>query len=98
VFHFVQDRPKVNYRRPNEVAQRQNRFRLPSPDSGNFSMPEFRLYRLRADDSIINCVEFTGPDDAAATAEAIRIDHSDHIEIWNGSRKVSRVAPKDKRG
>jgi hypothetical protein len=60
-------------------------------------MPEFRLYRLRADNSVIDRVDFIGPDDAAATAEAIRIDHAEYIEIWNGSRMVSRVAPKESR-
>jgi hypothetical protein len=57
-------------------------------------VPEYRLYRLRADDSIIEPINLVVPDDDAAIAEAIRIDHAAYIEIWSGTRLVSRVAPK----
>lgn len=56
-------------------------------------MPEYRLYRLHVDDSVFDRVDYIGPDDAAAIAEAIRIDHAEYVEIWNGVRKVTRVAP-----
>ena len=57
-------------------------------------MREYRLYRLREDKSVIDRIDFIGPDDAAAATEAIRIDHANFIEIWNGSQLVTRVAPR----
>lgn len=57
-------------------------------------MQNYRLYRLRPDNSIIEGIDFPAPDDSTAIVEAIRIDHAAHVEIWCGSRLVLRVAPK----
>jgi hypothetical protein len=57
-------------------------------------MPDYRLYRLRTDNSIIEPIDIHVPDDETAISEAIRIDHAAYIEIWCGARMVSRVAPK----
>lgn len=56
-------------------------------------MPLYRLYRLHADNSIIDRLDVDAPDDNAAIDEAIRIDHATIIEIWCEARLVSRVAP-----
>jgi hypothetical protein len=56
-------------------------------------MPHYRLYRLTENDRIKDVVEFEGPDDDSAKAEAVRIDHAANIEIQTGSRKVGLVDP-----
>jgi hypothetical protein len=56
-------------------------------------MSEYRLYRLRDDNSIIEAINIVVPDDRAAIEKAIEIDHAAYVEIWCGSRIVSRVAP-----
>lgn len=60
-------------------------------------MPDYRLYRLNELNRIIQAVEYSGVDDDAAVAEAIRIDHAAVVEIWCGWRLVSRVDPANPR-
>jgi hypothetical protein len=56
-------------------------------------MQSYRLYRLDANNRIMNVTMFEGPDDQAAIAEAVRLDHANSIEIWCGPRKVGLVDP-----
>lgn len=56
-------------------------------------MPGYRLYRLDEANHIKDVIHFEGPDDNAAIAEAIKVDHAAGIEIWNGPRKVALVDP-----
>jgi hypothetical protein len=56
-------------------------------------MPNYRLYRLDTNDRIMDALEFEGPNDDAAVAEAVRVDHAAVIEIWSGARKVGSVDP-----
>jgi hypothetical protein len=56
-------------------------------------MPEYRLYRLDEAGHIKGVIGFDGPDDDAAIAEAIRVDHAANIEIWAGARKVALIDP-----
>ena len=57
-------------------------------------MQSYRLYRLTESNSVIDAMDFEGPDDQAAICEAVRIDHAKVTEIWCGPRFVSRVKPK----
>jgi hypothetical protein len=54
---------------------------------------EYRLFRLRANNSIIDAVEIIVQSDEDAIKEAIRIDHAQVIEIWQRGRMVVRVNP-----
>jgi hypothetical protein len=55
-------------------------------------MPEYRLYRLNASGRLLGpSVDIDVLDDAAAIAKAIEADHAFIIEVWLGSRLVSRV-------
>jgi hypothetical protein len=57
-------------------------------------MPEYRLYRLSETGRLMApAVGIDVPNDAAAIAKAIEIDHAYVIEVWAGSRLVSRVDP-----
>jgi hypothetical protein len=57
-------------------------------------MPEYRLYRLKENGRLLGpSIEIDVPDDAAAIAKAIEIDHAYIIEVWCGARLVSRVDP-----
>jgi hypothetical protein len=55
---------------------------------------DYQLYRVNDYDKVIDRINITAEDDNAAIAEAIRIDHGAHIEIWSGQLMVSRVAAK----
>jgi hypothetical protein len=55
---------------------------------------EYRLYRLRADGSIIESLEINAESDEDAINEAIRIDHAQIIEVWQLARLVARVDPR----
>jgi len=56
-------------------------------------MVHYRLYRLRTNNSIIDALDIDAHDDEAAMAKAVEIDHAPLIEVWCGTRMVSRVAP-----
>lgn len=56
-------------------------------------MAEYRLYRMNSLNKIIDELTFHGDDDEQAIAEAVRVEHAEHIEIWSGARMVCRVAP-----
>jgi hypothetical protein len=57
-------------------------------------MPEYRLYRLNEVGRLMGpSIEIDAPDDAAAIAKAVEIDHAYIIEVWSGARLVSRVDP-----
>lgn len=57
-------------------------------------MPEYCLYRLNEDGRLLGpSIEIKVPDDAAAIAKAIAVDHAYLIEVWCGNRLVSRVDP-----
>lgn len=60
-------------------------------------MAHYRLYRLGSDDSIFEGDDLDASDDAAAIAEAVLIHYAAYIEIWCGTRMVSRVAPANER-
>lgn len=57
-------------------------------------MTDYRLYRLRADNSIKDVIEVNKESDEEAIKEAIRIDHAFIIEVWELARLVGRVDPK----
>jgi hypothetical protein len=57
-------------------------------------MSEYRLYRLNEVSRLLGpAIEIDVPDDAAAIARAVEIDHAYIIEVWSGARLVSRVDP-----
>jgi len=57
-------------------------------------MTEYRLFRLDATSRIMGpAIELDLPDDDAAIAKAVEIDHAHTIEIWSRARLVSRVNP-----
>ena len=58
-------------------------------------MLEYRLFRLRADNSIIDAIEISAGSDGEAILEAIRADHAYIIEIWHLARLVARVDPQN---
>jgi hypothetical protein len=60
-------------------------------------MVDFRLYRLRANNSIVDFIDIPAASDKEATIEAIKLDHAEIMEIWQGERLVSRVDPAPKR-
>lgn len=57
-------------------------------------MPEYCLYRLHADNHVMDRIDIDESDDDAAIAEAIRMDHAHCIEIWCEKRMVLRVSPR----
>ena len=56
-------------------------------------MIDYRLYRLRADNSIIDSININVESDEAAILEAICLDHAYIIEVWQSARLVARVDP-----
>jgi hypothetical protein len=56
-------------------------------------MHHFRLYFLDSHGRILRAEDYCGDDDASALAEAVRRDHADYIEIWQGTRKAGSVDP-----
>ena len=63
------------------------------------ALPEYRLYRLNADNHVDEpSVDINVADDAEAVLAAFRIDHAAVIEVWNGKRLVTRVYPGGKAG
>jgi hypothetical protein len=54
---------------------------------------DYRLYRLRADNSIIDSIDINVESEEAAILEAIRLDHAYIVEVWQLARLVARVDP-----
>ncbi len=61
--------------------------------AGGGVITDYRLYRLRADNSIASATDLSAPDDASAIAAADRMCHFGVIEIWQDNRRVARVGP-----
>jgi hypothetical protein len=55
---------------------------------------DYRLFRLRADNRIIDCLDISVGSDEEAILEAVRVDHAYIIEVWQLARLVARVDPK----
>jgi hypothetical protein len=57
-------------------------------------MPEYRAYILDSDRHIKGCEPLICTDDAAAIVAAKRLVDGHDVELWQGARKVTKLARK----
>ncbi|MDO7841798.1 hypothetical protein [Sphingomonas immobilis] len=59
-------------------------------------MPIYRFCRIDDRNREIESFVVEAIDDDGAIAEAIRLDHAHFIDIWLGTRMISRVCPRNR--
>ena len=57
-------------------------------------MAEYRMYIIAADGQFLRAIELLCPDDESAKEYARQLVDGQHIELWQGDRRIERFPHK----